>query len=161
MRPEFIVEQYEKYADDTWHLRDTERIGEAGVNLSLKNGKFYYDGRETQLNFDPNHPTCGAYWKVKDIVRPEDPLITSKIICEFTAYYLRPITYVIGVLVYRNSMPKYFCHPKKEPTSWYGYNVGEVGYDKDIMKLRKWLVKKFKGNMYFDEKNWKIYQDFV
>ena len=161
MRIEFTLEKYEKYADNAWHLRGTENIGETGVNLSVRGGKFYYDGEETNLNTDPNNPTCGAYFKVTDIHREKDYAITDKILCEFTTHYRRPIVYVVGVLVYRNSMPSYFCHPKEEPSSFWGYNVSDVIFSKDIMQLRKWIIKKFKGNMYFDETNRKAFAELI
>ena len=161
MNIEFTVEQYEKYADGAWHLREKENIGEKGLYLSLRNGKFYYDGRETSINTNPNHPTCGTYYKVTDIHREKDYAITDKVLCEFTAHYLKPIVFVIGVLVYRNSMPKYFCHPKKRPSSWYGYDVCDVHFTDNIMKLRKWMIRKFKGNMYFDETNRKVFAELI
>ena len=164
MRTECIVEKYEKYADDTWHLRETERLSQYGINLHLRNGKFYdgYNGeREININTDPNNPNCGYYYKVVDIVREENCAITDKVLCEFTAYYPKPVTYIIGVLVYRNSMPKYFCHPKAIPSSRCGYNVSDVEFTEDIMKLRRWLIRKFKGNMYFDEKNRKAFADLL
>lgn len=152
-RIEFLMEEYRQYADGSWRLEKTERVPENGYSECLKNGQFFFYGRPIELNTSPDTPNCGAYFKVVDIVREEDYAITDKILCEFQAYYLSPITYVIGVLVFRNSMPTYFCHPKKEPSSLWGYPVGECIFTKDIMALRKFLIQKFKGNMHFDERN--------
>ena len=160
-RVEFIMEEYLKLADDTWELHETRRVPERGYSQCLKNGQYFFYGKPMQLNMSPDTPNCGAYFKVTRIVREEDYAITDKVLCEFNAIYLRPIPYVIGVLVYRNSMPTYFCHPKAEPSGLYGYNVGDCEFTKDIMKLRKWLIRKFKGNMHFDEKNRKAFAEII
>ena len=158
---EFILEEYVKYSDETWHLRSTERIGGYGVNTCLRNGKFYYNNKEISLNQDPHSKTCGAYYKVADIVRMKDYSITEKILCEFTEYRLIPIQYVIGVLVYRNSMPKYFFHPKEEPNSYWGYQVEDVYFTTDIMEFRKELVRRFHGNIHFDDENRRIFANII
>lgn len=150
---EFIVEEYTKYSDETWHLRSKERVGEYGISLCLRNGKFYYNNEEVSLNKDPNSKTCGAYYKVSDIVRMKDYVITEKRLCEFTEYRLRPIKYVIGVIVHRDTMPTYFFTPKAKANSYWGHSVEDVCFTKDIMELRKELIRRFKGNMHFDEKN--------
>lgn len=152
-RVEFLIEEYRKTTDEKWVLRETRRVPERGYSEYLLNGQFYFYGKPIELNMSPDTPNCYSFFKVADILREKDYAITDKVLCEFQAYYLSPITYVIGVLVYRNSMPTYFCHPKKEPSSFWGYPVGECIFTKDIMALRKFLIQKFKGNMHFDERN--------
>lgn len=158
---ESIVEEYTKYSDGTWHLRSTERVTEHSVALSLRNGKFYHDNKEIELNKDPNSETCGAYYKVVDIVRPKDYLVTEKIICEFTEYRLEPIQYVIGVLVYRNSMPKYYFIPKKKTNTIWGFCINDCCFTQDIMELRKEIVRRFRGNIHFDEKNRRAFSEII
>lgn len=160
-RVEFIMEEYRKYADGTWRLSNTERVPERGYSQCLKNGQYFFYGNPIQLNMSPDTPNCGAYFKVADIVREKDYSITDKVLCEFNAIYLRPIPYVIGVIVYRNSMPTYFCHPKARPSGTLGYPVWDCEFTEDIMQLRKWLIRKFKGNMYFDEKNRKAFAEII
>lgn len=160
-RIEFLMEEYRQYADGSWRLEKTERVPENGYSQCLKNGQYFFYGQPMELNTSPDTPNCGAYFKVVDIVREEDYAITDKILCEFKAYYLKPITYVIGVIVYRNSMPTYFCHPNTKPNPTYGYPVHECHFTEDIMNLRKWLIRKFKGNMHFDEENRKVFAGII
>lgn len=160
-RVEFIMEEYRKLVDGTWELYKTDRVPERGYTQCLKNGQYFFYGTPCQLNMSPDTPDCYSYFKVADIVREKDYAITDKVLCEFNAIYLRPIPYVIGVIVNRNSMPTYFCHPKARPSSTLGYPVWDCEFTEDIMQLRKWLIRKFKGNMYFDEKNRKAFAEII